>query len=58
MLKYREVKAALQLFQAKDDLKVTVSRTFMVEILDEIVKVRRRNIARARQSVAKPKESL
>lgn len=58
MLKYREVKAALQLFQLKDDPKVTISRDFMVELLNEVVKMRRKNIARARQNVVKPKESF
>lgn len=58
MLKYREVKAALQLFQSKDDSKVTISRDFMVELLNEVVKMRRKNIARARQNIVKPKESL
>lgn len=42
MLKYREVKAALLLFQSKDDSNVTISRDFMVELLDEVVKMRRR----------------
>ena len=58
MLKYREVKTALQLFQSKDDPKVTISRDFMVELLNEVVKMRRKNIARARQNVVKPKESF
>ena len=58
MLKYREVKAALQLFESKDDSNVTISRDFMVELLDEVVKMRRKNIARARQNIVKPKESL
>lgn len=58
MLKYREVKAALLLFQAKNDPKVTISRDFMLELLDEVVRIRRKNIARARQNVVKPKGSL
>ena len=58
MLKYREVKAALQLFQSKDDSNVTISRDFMVELLNEVVKMRRKNIARTRQNIVKPKESL
>lgn len=58
MLKYRELKAALLLFRAKNDPKVTISRDFMLELLDEIVRTRRKNIARARQNVVRPKESL
>ena len=58
MLKYREVKTALLLFRAKNDAKVTISREFMLEFLDEVVRIRRKNIARARQNVVKPKETI
>ena len=50
MLKYKELKQVMQHFREKEDSYVTLPKDFAIEILSEIIKVRRRDIAQSRQS--------
>ena len=49
MLKYREIKDALDLYKMQEQQKVLVDKMFFVSLLDEVVRNRRKTIAKARQ---------
>lgn len=47
MLKYREIKDALDLYKMQEQQKVLVDKMFFVSLLDEVVRNRRKTIAKA-----------
>ena len=49
MLKYREIKDALDLYKMQEQQKVLVEKMFFLSLLDEVVRNRRKTIAKARQ---------
>ena len=49
MLKHREIKDALDLYKMQEQQKVLVDKMFFVSLLDEVVRNRRKTIAKARQ---------
>ncbi len=46
MLKYREIKDALDLYKMQEQQKVLVDKMFFLSLLDEVVRNRRKTIAK------------
>lgn len=50
MLKYSVLKETKEIFQSKQDAYVTLPREFMLEVLNEVLHIRRRNTAHSRRN--------
>ena len=49
MLKYREIKDAMDLCKAQEQAKITVDKLFFLSVLEEVVRNRRKTVAKSRQ---------
>ncbi|MGM9582464.1 MAG: hypothetical protein ACI3WU_01925 [Phascolarctobacterium sp.] len=50
MLKYRDIKDALELYKMQEQNKILVDKLFFLSVLEEVVRNRRKAIAKSRQS--------
>lgn len=49
MLKYREIKDAMDLCKMQEQQKVLVDKFFFLSVLEEVVRNRRKTVAKSRQ---------
>lgn len=49
MLKYREIKDAMDLYKMQEQQKVLVDKFFFLSVLEEVVRNRRKTVAKSRQ---------
>lgn len=49
MLKYREIKDAIDLYKMQEQQKVLVDKFFFLSVLEEVVRNRRKTVAKSRQ---------
>lgn len=49
MLKYREIKDAMDLCKMQEQQKVLVDKLFFLSVLEEVVRNRRKTVAKSRQ---------
>ena len=49
MLKYQEIKDAIAWYKMQEQQKVMVDKMFFLSLLDEVMRNRRKTIAKARQ---------
>lgn len=49
MLKYREIKDAMDMYKAQEQAKIVVDKLFFLSVLEEVVRNRRKIVAKSRQ---------
>ena len=49
MLKYRDIKDAMEMYRMQEQTKITVDKLFLLSVLEEVVRNRRKAVARSRQ---------
>ena len=49
MLKYRDIKDAMEMYRMQEQTKITVDKLFLLSVLEEVVRNRRKVVAKSRQ---------
>lgn len=49
MLKYRDIKDAMEMYRMQEQTKITVDKLFLLSVLEEVVRNRRKAVAKSRQ---------